>query len=99
MAQLQLSTRLISDVCNVIEQADPAAADPGIASQYLTGIVGFLLGQQDMPTERKQEIADELNAFCMHVVQDVERQRVQQAPAPAAPTGADAFGVWKPGMS
>lgn len=99
MAQLQLSTRLISDVCDVLEQNDNQATDPGIASQYLAAIVGFLLGQQDMPTEQKQEILDELSAFAMHVTRDVEQQREQAAAQPAAPPSQEAFGIWKPGMS
>lgn len=96
MAQLQLSTQLISQVCEVLEKSDPTAEDPGIASQYLAAITGFLLGQQEMPMSQKQEIAEELSAFIMHVVKDVEQQKQQQ---PAPPPAADASGVWKPGMS
>lgn len=97
MAQLQLSTQLISQVCDVLEKSDPAAEDPGIASQYLAAITGFLLAQQEMPMDQKQEIVDELSAFTLHVVKDVEQQKQQQPPAP--PPSADASGVWKPGMS
>jgi len=97
MGQLQLSTKLISQVCDVLEAADEQASDPGIASQYLSAIIGFLLGQQDMPLQQKEEILEELSAFAMHVVKDVESQRQQMAPPPPAPE--DAFGVWKPGSS
>ena len=96
MAQLQLSTQLISQVCDVLEKADPAAEDPGIASQYLAAITGFLLGQQEMPITQKQEIVEELSAFVMHVAKDVEQQKQSQ---PTPPPAADASGVWKPGMS
>ncbi len=95
MAQLKLSTQVITDVRNVLEQADENAADPGVASQYLSAIVGFLLGQQDMPTSQKEEILEELSAFSLHVLKDVEQQRKQAPPPPAK----DAFGIWKPGMS
>lgn len=99
MAQLQLSTKLISEVCDVLEKNDAQASDPGISSQYLSAIIGFLLGQQEMPIDQKQEILDELSAFALHVVKDVEQQRQQEAPQPAPPPAQDAFGIWKPGMS
>ena len=99
MAQLQLSTQLISQVCDVLEKSDPAAEDPGIASQYLAAITGFLLGQQEMPMSQKQEIAEELSAFVLHVVKDVEQQKLQQPAPTAPPPSAEASGVWKPGMS
>ncbi|MCB1756826.1 MAG: hypothetical protein KDJ38_14980 [Gammaproteobacteria bacterium] len=98
MAQLQLSTQLISQVCETLEQNDAGAADPGIASQYLSAIIGFLLGQQNMPLSQKEEILEELGAFALHVVKDVEQQRQQQSARPAAPP-QEAFGIWKPGMS
>lgn len=99
MAQLQLSSQLIAEVCNVIEKADANAEDPGIASQYLSAIIGFLLGQQDMPMSQKQEIVEELSAFTLHVVKDVEQQRQQQHAQTAQPPAQEAFGIWKPGMS
>ncbi len=97
MAQLQLSTQLISEICDVLEKADASASDPGIASQYLSAIIGFLLGQQDMPISQKEEILEELAAFSLHVVKDVEQQRQQQTVN--RPPAQEAFGIWKPGMS
>ncbi len=94
MAQLQLSTQLINDICNILEKADKNAADSGVASQYLSAITGYLLGQQDMPMDKKEEILEELSAFSLHVVKDIEQQKHQQASAPPA---QEAFGTWKPG--
>ena len=95
MSQLQLSGPLIKEITDVLKSHDEAAADHGVASQYLSAIIGFLLGQEDMPQSRKKEILEELMAFAEHVAQDVERQqasRSQQA-------SQQAFGIWKPGMS
>jgi hypothetical protein len=94
MAQLQLSTQLISQVCEVLEKADANASDPGVASQYLSAVIGFLLGQQEMTSQQKEDILEELSAFALHVAKDVEQQKPQQAPPP--PPTQEAFGVWKP---
>jgi len=99
MAQLQLSPQLVTDICAILEKADSNAADSGVASQYLSAIIGYLLGQQDMPMSEKQDIINELSAFSMHVVKDVDQQRQPQAPAATQPPTGDAFGIWKPGMS
>lgn len=93
MSELQLSTELVENVLNVVKTHDAEAQDPGLASQYLCAIIGFLLGEQDMPTARKEELHKQLSAFILHVMKDVDSQR-----QPAAPAAADAFGVWKPGM-
>ncbi len=91
MSQLQLSGKLIKEVRDVIAEHDPAASDPGVASQYLSAVIGFLLGQEDMPDQQKQEILEELMAFANHVASDVQRQKSNQA--------QQASGVWKPGTS
>ncbi len=98
MAQLKLSTQIINDICNLLEKADPNASDSGVASQYLAAITGYLLGQQDMPLNEKEEILQELSAFSLHVVKDVEQQRQRRAAEPSPPA-QEAFGIWKPGMS
>ena len=96
MSELKLSTELVEKITSVLVEHDEDANDPGLASQYLCAIVGFLLGQQDMPTARKEDLHGQLSAFMLHVLKDVDSQR----PAPAAaPAAAEAFGIWKPGMS
>ncbi|OED40644.1 hypothetical protein AB833_11275 [Chromatiales bacterium (ex Bugula neritina AB1)] len=91
MSQLQLSGKLIKDVRDLLASHDAAAQDPGVASQYLSAVIGFLLGQEDMPGPQKQEVLEELMAFANHVSEDVQRQKSEQS--------ASASGVWKPGMS
>lgn len=93
MSQLNLSNQLVQQICTVIETHDAAADDPGVASQYLSAIIGFLLGQQDMPMEKKEEILRELAAFTSHVTNDVDQQRRQMPPSPPP---QEAFGIWKP---
>jgi len=94
MSDLQLSTKLVGNIQALLQEHDPASADPGVTSQYLCAIVGFLLGQQDMPVDQKAEVLDQLAAFMKHVADDVEGQKQPAAP-PAAPH-QDAFGIWKP---
>lgn len=95
MSQLQLSGKLIKDVKDLLAAHDEAAQDPGVASQYLSAVIGFMLGQEDMPEPQKQEILEELMAFANHVAADVQRQKTEQSSSAAA----SASGVWKPGMS
>lgn len=95
MTQLQLSAQIVKDITDKLEAHDPAASDPGVASQYLSAITGFLIGQENMPDEQKQEIIKELGAFMEHVANDVQRQRAEQAPQGSQA----AFGIWKPGSS
>ena len=91
MSQLKLSTQLVSQVHQFLVQHDEDAQDPGVASQYLCAVIGFLLGEQDMPETQKEEILEQLFAFTRHVSQDIARQ--MQAPPPQAEVG-----IWKPGM-
>jgi hypothetical protein len=95
MSELQLSAKLVAELQQVIQSHDSSASDPGVAAQYLCAVVGFLLGQQDMPSARKTEVLDQLGAFMKHVAEDVEQQKQQQAPPPAPPA-QEAFGIWKP---
>lgn len=95
MSELQLSAQLVSDIQNLILEHDPAASDPGVTSQYLVAVVGFLLGQQEMPGDQKEEVLDQLGAFMKHVADDVDQQR-QKPAAPPPPPVQQAFGIWKP---
>lgn len=95
MSELQLSQELIQSVQEVIARQDPQAQDPGIAAQYLSAIIGVLLGSQDMPKDGKKEILEHLYAFSEHVMQDIEEQR--QSTAAPAPSAEEAFGIWRPG--
>lgn len=95
MSELQLSAKLVGDIQNMLQEHDPAAADPGVTSQYLCAVVGFLLGQQEMPQAEKEEVMNQLGAFMKHVAEDVGSQK-QQAAAPPSPPQQEAFGIWKP---
>ncbi|NND90415.1 MAG: hypothetical protein HKN42_06090 [Granulosicoccus sp.] len=94
MSELQLSAKLVADIQSLLQEHDPASQDPGVTSQYLCAVVGFLLGQQDMPSGQKADVLDQLSAFMKHVAEDVESQKTQ-ASAPTPPT-QEAFGIWKP---
>jgi len=96
MSELQLSTKLVGDIQSLLQQHDEAATDPGVTSQYLCAVVGFLLGQQDMPSEQKTEVLEQLSAFMKHVADDVDSQKKQAPPPPQSPPQQDAFGIWKP---
>ncbi len=95
MSQLQLSAELVRQLHQSLADHDDNAEDPGVAAQYMAAIIGFLLGEQDMPDTQKEEILEQLFAFAKHVANDVS----QQKKAPPAPPPQNAFGVWKPGMS
>ena len=94
MSELQLSAKLVGDIQQMLVGHDAAASDPGVASQYLCAVVGFLLGQQDMEATQKDDVLDQLGAFMKHVAEDVDKQRRQSAPPP--PPAQEAFGIWKP---
>ncbi len=99
MSELKLSATLVGDLQEVVQKHDPSATDPSVHAQYLCAVVGFLLGQQDMPSEQKTEVLDQLGAFMKHVAEDVDNQRRQQAAPPAAPPQQESFGIWKPKRS
>jgi len=96
MSELKLSHQLVNELRDVVKQHDDRADDPGVASQYLCAVVGFLLGQQDMTDERKKGLVDELGAFMQHVVDDVSRQQQPAANSAPPPPPQEAFGIWKP---
>jgi uncharacterized tellurite resistance protein B-like protein len=91
MSQLKLSTQLVRQMHEYLIQHDENAQDPGVASQYMCAVIGFMLGEQDMPETQKEEILEQLFAFTRHVAQDIAQQ--MQAPPPQAEVG-----IWKPGM-
>ncbi len=96
MSELKLSHQLVSELSAVVKTHDDKADDPGVTSQYLCAVVGFLLGQQDMPIEQKTKLVDELAAFMQHVVNDVSKQQQTATVPPPPPPQQDAFGIWKP---
>ena len=95
--ELQLSKSLIDDVMKVVVAADERAKDPFIGSQYLSAIVGFVIGTSEAPAKDKKEILEELAAFMQHVLEDVSdsSEAAPAAAAPIVPPGS-AFGIWKP---
>ncbi len=93
MSQLQLSPQLVRQMHQHLADHDENADDPGVAAQYMAAIIGFLLGEQDMPEADKQDTLEQLFAFAQHVATDVSQQQT------ATPPKQQAFGVWKPGMS
>lgn len=95
MSELQLSTKLVSDIQALLHEHDSSATDPGVTSQYLCAVVGFLLGQQEMPADQKAEVLDQLAAFMKHVADDVDSQKKQPA-SPPPPPQQESFGIWKP---
>lgn len=94
MSELQLSTKLVSDIQALLQEHDASATDPGVTSQYLCAVVGFLLGQQEMPADQKAEVLEQLAAFMKHVADDVGSQKQPAAPPP--PPQQESFGIWKP---
>lgn len=92
MDQLRLSRELVEKVQQVLVDEDARASNPLLAGQYLSAIIGFMIGNHDLPAGEKSEIMNELNAFSKYVYEDITRQR-QVAIQPRG----EAFGIWKPG--
>jgi hypothetical protein len=95
MEQIKLSKDLIKALQNVLVSIDQRAADPYIMVQYLAATMGYLVGRQDIPLSRKQEICEELNAFNQHVMEDIDQTIQKQKQQQQA--SQEAFGIWKPG--
>ncbi len=92
MDQLKLSKELIDKIQHVLVEEDERTKNPLLAGQYLAAIIGFIVGNHDLPTGEKNEIMDELNAFSKYVYDDITKQRqVSMQPK------GEAFGIWKPG--
>lgn len=92
MDQLKLSRELIEKIEKVLVEEDERARNPLLAGQYLAAIIGFIVGNHDLPAGEKNEIMNELNAFSKYVYDDITKQRQQTT----QPKG-EAFGIWKPG--
>jgi len=96
--ELVLSDQLINDVKAVLEKHDPQAKEGLIGVQYTAAIMGYMLGELNLPDDRKQTILDQLGGFAVDIMRQVE-QRNSGTPVPPPPSAANAFGIWKPGMS
>ncbi len=94
MDQLKLSRELIEKIEKVLVEEDERAKNPLLAGQYLAAIIGFIVGNHELPSGEKNEIMNELNAFSRYVYDDITKQRQQTM----QPKG-EAFGIWKPGQS
>lgn len=92
MDQLKLSRELIEKIEKVLVEEDERAKNPLLAGQYLAAIIGFIVGNHDLPSGEKNEIMNELNAFAKYVYDDITKQR-QQTMQPVV----ESFGIWKPG--
>jgi len=97
MSELRFSGQLVQQLLNTLVQHDERAADDSVATQYLAGTIGFLLGREGgLSKEQKLDILQELGAFSARVIEDVETHRQEEAPTPTPPQEAE--GVWRPGM-
>ncbi len=94
--ELVLSDQLINDVKAVLEKHDPQAKEGLIGVQYTAAIMGYMLGELNLPADRKQSILDQLGGFAVDIMRQVEQRNAQHVPPP--PSAASAFGIWKPGM-
>ncbi len=95
--ELVLSDQLINDVKAVLEKHDPQATEGLIGVQYTAAIMGYMLGELNLPADRKQAILDQLGGFAVDIMRQVEQRNSPVPPPP--PAAANAFGIWKPGMS
>jgi hypothetical protein len=97
--ELRLSKQLVDNIMQAVISEDERASDPFIGSQYLTAVVGYVVGTASIADQEKKEIMNELSSFMQHVFEDVTQPQEQaQQPAqsaPVAPPGS-AFGIWKP---
>ncbi|MEN8174266.1 MAG: hypothetical protein ABFS23_00795 [Pseudomonadota bacterium] len=93
MAGIQLSQQLFDDIQQAVLRQEPEAEkDQGLVMQYLAALIGYQLGNQDLPREHKDAFLEELTGFVRHVYEDTqarteERQRSQ---------ASQAFGYWVP---
>lgn len=107
---LQLSVEMVRDLQARLQENDARAADPGVASQYLAAVIGFLLGQINAATEQKKEFLSQLEEFAAGVIDDVEAQQELQAAQPGGGQPGDGqpgggqpateqakSGIWTPG--
>lgn len=92
--ELVLSDELIADVRAAMAQHDARASEGIVGVQYAAAVMGFMLGEMQVPEDKKQELFDYLGSFAVDVMRQVEQR---DAPAQPEPPAEDAFGVWKPG--
>lgn len=90
MEPLKISDELIAELQAVLAKHDDRASDAGVAIQYYSAVIGYVLAQQSFPVDQKQEFLEQLNAFSRHVFDDCMSQ------APAAQSES-AMGKWRPG--
>jgi hypothetical protein len=93
MSELKLSVPLIQSIQKLIVDTDPEARDGMVTAQYLSAVMGFLVGSQKLAAQAKREAMDELCDFARYVMQDVDSQAQSAAAAPTQ----EALGVWRPG--
>ncbi|MGV6858096.1 MAG: hypothetical protein ACWA5X_03895 [bacterium] len=89
--ELLLSDEMVADVKAAIAKHDARANDDIIAVQYAAAVMGYMLGEIDLPQERRQDIFNQLGGFAADIMRQVEQRN-----APPAPPAQDAFGIWKP---
>lgn len=92
MSQVNLTAQLVRQIEDIVKKHDEQAQDPSFVSQYLAAVIGFLLGEVDMPKERKTEVLEQLMQFSQHVCTDVENKKESQIK-----DSEQTMGVWKPG--
>lgn len=99
MSELKFSGQLVQQLLTTLVEHDERAEEDSVATQYLAGTIGFLLGREERLTrDQKDEILQELAAFAARVIEDVESHRGEEEQAPQQPQAGEAEGVWRPGM-
>ena len=93
MSSLNLSRDLLQNLMRLLEEHDEQAKEPLVAAQYLSALIGLLVGNQQRSDSEKQELLNELHSFSDHVCQDVSGRK---PPPPPAADPSKAFGIWKP---
>jgi hypothetical protein len=94
MSQLNLSNELINEILNsVTKHDDQAKSNILVCAQYLAAVLGLILGNENIPSDKKKELLNELNAFSHHVLDDVIANAQQKTPASST---EEASGVWRP---
>ena len=101
---LKLTESLIQEIIGKLTQHDAQCSDELVASQYLSAIVGYVIGRQRIDTSQKEQVLDEMVQFIHHVYTDTVQQQQSQSQSQAptskpmpAENPEQAFGIWKPG--
>ena len=92
MAELSLSTEIVNNVVDILNQHDPASSDQLVASQYLAAIIGFIVAKENFSDEQRNDVINELSSFIRYVCDDLRGNSDSQESTPSG----DSFGVWKP---